>query len=144
MQGLISNTGVPSNMSMPHTINLLSVTSRTFNMDSPMGFGRRGDPMLNIPLGSFRSAGPCSSKSIEKENFSGTGYSGSLQSIAIAMVGGGTVALPRHKTAARTVAGIGSRNLKFSGFYCGSQNHFAPAVWVVIALLPFISGSFFT
>ena len=51
MWGLISRTGVPSNISIPSIAMVQSDIETTFTMDMPMGLGRTGEHVLNTPLG---------------------------------------------------------------------------------------------
>ena len=48
--GLISRTGVPSNMSSPRTLSRRPATANTSRTDNPMGLGRLGEQMLKTPL----------------------------------------------------------------------------------------------
>ena len=57
--GLMSSTGVPSNMSMPLTAILVSEMDNTSNTESPMGLGRTGEQMLKTPLGPDLWGGVC-------------------------------------------------------------------------------------
>ncbi len=57
LNGLMSKTGVPSNMSRPLTFNTFFSLFKRVSTERPMGFGLTGEQVLNTPVKSFQVGG---------------------------------------------------------------------------------------